>query len=559
VALASELLCSLCPAADPALALLASAAALEYRPMDRLPGQQVYGRPAPGLVALMLDGLRALGAVREAMGDRLQDLPLATVLRMPLWGNPILQLELRIGQRSVKWAWDGLDLATLRNDQAKAMAEAQRAGFGLWVGTPGLHTVGDLAVLARHLQTLRAQQRGGHAAVWAVWGDAPVVLPPWVLRLFRAWDPREPLHRQAVVVEVEAMLAALPFRWKRAASTWAEGQGQSGALPCLDPRRQRLDCAAAEAAVRAVVSRLGWPGVALLDGGQDRQGQRVCRLSVRWATVLQLRRGGEFREQGRRRTLYVADALVGVGQPLTEDANTEKGQEHLEGAMARLWCLPWENARKETLWRLAVNGVPGAGGHDICLGGPCPCGWEGPGQDVPRQRGAREWRQHCFWDCPVARVVVQQLEGAVSGVRLQRRHLWLVLAPRGVHDCVWEPVCAAALEAMAFGRRLLWAKHRDEDPGLEPGQQRITQFFPVVRASQRPQPPPLPERVGRLAVARFWELLQGLVSLDSCPVKDARWDDVPLGHPFLGVRRVDTNPGHSLHFVLNMPPAPSGA
>lgn len=550
VGLAAALLRDLCPAADPALALLAMAIPADYRPLDHLPGQNVCGRPSPGPLALMFEGLRALGPVREVAGEDLMGLPPDLVFQMPLWGNPILQLEFKATHRTARWPWDGMDLAATRNARAKAMREAQIAGFGPWVGTPALHTVRDLAVLAQHLRSLGARGLGGRAAVREVWGCG-ALLPSWVSYLFNTWSPTSPPGEQAVVVEVEAMLTALPIQWKVQVMRWAEGLQAAGSLPRLDPSIRHLDSTVSEPAVREIVQRLGWPGVALNRQAKDKQDRPLYPLSVRWATVLQLRRDGAFRTQRQARTLYVADALVGVGQPLTEDANTERAQDRLEAAMARLWCLPWENGRKETLWRLTVNGVPGAGGCDICLGGRCPCGWAGPPDGVTRSVGARSWRQHYFWECAVARVLVEHVQAALPGRQVLRRHLWLLQPPAGVHACVWEPVCAAVLEAMAFGRKLLWARHEERLP--QPGQRCITQFFPVVRARQSPQPPPLHERVGRLAVAKFWELLQGLVTLDECPVKDRRWEAVPADHPFLSVTRVTGRPFRPLRFVLNMP------
>ena len=107
------------------------------------------------------------------------------------------------------------------------------------------------------------------------------------------------------------------------------------------------------------------------------------------------------------------------------------------------------------LWRLAVNGVPAAGGHDISQAGPCPCGWAGPRQGSPPPQPAHVWREHCFWSFEEAKDVVHQLQEILQlGAPLARDSVWLVRAPPRVHQCVWEPVCAAALDAMAFGRRI---------------------------------------------------------------------------------------------------------
>ena len=115
------------------------------------------------------------------------------------------------------------------------------------------------------------------------------------------------------------------------------------------------------------------------------------------------------------------------------------------------------------------------------------------------------------------------------GVPLARDSVWLLWAPPGVHQCVWEPVCAAALDAMAFGRRLLWAVHLDGRPD-DPQQTRITRYFPVLS----PRLPAPVVRAGRRAAARFWERSQGLVMLDEYPLKDQRWVSRFAWPPFPG-------------------------
>ena len=132
-----------------------------------------------------------------------------------------------------------------------------------------------------------------------------------------------------------------------------------------------------------------------------------------------------------------------------------------------------------------------------------------------------------------------------------RRKRWHPVTPLSLsNQCVWEPVCAAALDAMAFGRRMLWAVHLNERPG-DPQQTRITRFFPVL-SPRRPAPV---VRAGRWAAARFWERLQDLAMLDEYPLKDQRWESVSRGHPFLGVEDVPDRPERPRRFVVNMPAA----
>ena len=565
VALIEQQLRRLCPAAHPALVPLAVAAATGIQGTDRLPGQAVWAMPQPGILALMLRGLVSLGPVREVRTELLQP---EVIPQMPLWGNPLLQLELRQDQRTVKWQLDDQDPTTL-HAQLQARMQEQRCGFGYWVGTPGLFTVADLCTLLYILRGLRASlMRVGRRAfpaqgpVAQVWGvDFVGGLPALVAGLFRTWVPGDPLSQHQLQACVEAMFAALPSPWQEAAKQWRAQQGTGQRY--LSPTQRCLDCTASEGAVRAAVGCLGWDGVALVSARRQ-EGQQADRvpeegrrplypLTVRLATALQLRREGFFWQQNGARRLYAADALFGVGAILNDAQNAQVTMAcaRLGDAMRNLWQLPWENKRKEVLWRLTVNGVPGAGGHDISQAGPCPCGWAGPRRDSPPPQPAHVWREHCFWSCEVAKDVVHQLQEVLQlGVPLARDSVWLLRAPSGVHQCVWEPVCAAALDAMAFGRRMLWAVHLNERPD-DPQQTQITRFFPVL-SPRRPAPV---VRAGRRAAARFWERLQDLAVLDEYPLKDRRWESVSPGHPFLGVEDVPDRPERPRRFVVNMPAA----
>lgn len=229
----------------------------------------------------------------------------------------------------------------------------------------------------------------------------------------------------------------------------------------------------------------------------------------------------------------------------------------LGGCMRTLWGIPWDNIYKETLWRLTVNGVAGAGGHGIVGSRPCPCGWSswgqagspggrrarssrrrphaaaGPAQEldgvgtlgtqsplaapVPAEEPARDTpaaiRAHYFWGCPVAAAVVAELQRWPGLPPLTCADVWLLRAPPGVHSGVWALACMAAVHAMERGRRALWhqalSDHRGEarDPNL------------VSIASKE-------------AVVLFWCLLQDLADLQSVP---NGWTALPPDHPFFGV------------------------
>ena len=125
-----------------------------------------------------------------------------------------------------------------------------------------------------------------------------------------------------------------------------------------------------------------------------------------------------------------------------------------------------------------------------------------------------------------------------------------LLGCTSVYQHIWEPMCAAALDAMAFGRRMLWAVQLDEQPN-DPQQTQITRFFPAL--SPRRRAPVV--RAGRRAAAGFWERLQNLVMLDDYLLKDQRWESVSHGHPFLLVADVPDRPEMPRRFVVKTPAA----
>jgi hypothetical protein len=256
-------------------------------------------------------------------------------------------------------------------------------------------------------------------------------------------------------------------------------------------------------------------------------------LSVKAATTLQV--AAALAEQRRSRGLYVtwalaADAAGTPGQPEVEAAGRS-----LSAMMDALWRVAWDNERKETLWRLTVNGVPGAGGHDISMPGPCPCGWVGPDPGTPEQQRAFAWRGHYFWDCPVAKAVVSELAAVLPPtVALKCAHVWLLDSPSPAQALpkVWALACMVAIEAMSFGRKALWALHYEElgRGPVDEAQTLITDHFPVVDGASPTVS--IVQRASRKAAAWFWCLLQDFVSLQDVPPS---WGDVPTSHPFVGV------------------------
>ena len=167
-----------------------------------------------------------------------------------------------------------------------------------------------------------------------------------------------------------------------------------------------------------------------------------------------------------------------------------------------IWRMEVPNTIKEVLWRLSVNAIPG------CLVTPWHCPCHGPVHSPPTTG-----RQHSFWDCPVSVAVREQLDHAL-GSPVRQWEVWLLISPRpDLRKSIWHLVCLLALDAMEFGRRLLWAASHDHTclrmpPGSPP-----TDVTPVV---------------ARLAVARFWSSLQDYVSDQS-----EGPSGLAPGHPFL--------------------------
>ena len=163
-----------------------------------------------------------------------------------------------------------------------------------------------------------------------------------------------------------------------------------------------------------------------------------------------------------------------------------------QATLTRVWRLPWYNSHKyhkETLWRLAVDGVGLVGSCHIRQPPPaCPCGV------VP----AATPRMHYFWECAVAAAVVAALAGPL-GRSPSRAELWLLQCPPGLQPPVWDVVALSALSAMELGRR------------------RARRHALAVACAQ--------------AVGDFWGRLRCFVALGKVPPS---WVEVSPVHPFLG-------------------------
>ena len=572
IPLAKDIVIRLCPTIHPVFTILAMASPATSAGSlpPQLSRRTLRGVSLPaGPLARWAAGLHALGPVADVQDG---SLPVGDwCASVPIWGNPLLQLELPQRARTVHWAAS----TPLRQDWA--------AGYPEMVGFPGLHTLRDLAVLLRILTRLdqeacaafrsgkpRGNHRSHQATLFsAIFGTHPrPILPPEVELMFTNWTPARPDELERPDSEsllrqtVGGMWAAVPSAWRAAvqralpSSMWPPGS--------LVPSHP--DWRDSEAAVHIILDRLGWGQGrqrVLLVGGSDSSSmeeeptaQSPLPLSVRAGTRLLL--GSMQAQRLQARSRFVVGALTaGGGAADVSAAAVDAASDQLAASMKILWKLPWENERKETLWRLAVNGVRGAGGHDIVPNGPCPCGWQAPSSDEDLSRRAMQQQIHVFWSCPVAAAVRNTVSSALPPeTQIPCSALWLMQAPHGISKEVWSVVCAAAVEAMDWGRRYLWALSWDceeAEESLDHTQTLITAFFPAIGPASTPpvteegQQATLVRRASHRAVAQFWCFLQDFVGQRYAPEE---WRAVAATHPFIGV----LVEGGRARLQLNLPP-----
>jgi hypothetical protein len=229
--------------------------------------------------------------------------------------------------------------------------------------------------------------------------------------------------------------------------------------------------------------------------------------------------------------------------------------------LGRWWRLRWENIHKEPMWRLLMQGVRGAGGHDICPAGACPCGWQLPAAYCASPAacstlGAPALRMHYFWQCPVACAVVRQVQSQLpAGRQLACSSLWLGVCPdAAVHAGVWDVVCLAAVAAMEHGRKLMWRLHLQAisaSAANSSGRQATLHELwhlpdPSIGVSD------VVQYAARAAAADFWGRLQDFADLD---LPASRWPAVAyLGphHPYL-CKRVVTDGSDVQRICVNAP------
>ena len=245
-------------------------------------------------------------------------------------------------------------------------------------------------------------------------------------------------------------------------------------------------------------------------------------LLVRTGTALQLQPTLVARHAAH--CSYVSLAL----EPGVSPAALAAGQGALAATLLGGWRLKWDNAQKEVLWRLAVDGIASANSRTAWQ---CPC--------CPHLDASP--RLHCFWNCPIACAVRAELSRALQHVTAQpigRASVWLGQPPPdpAVHPGVWLVVCLAALSAMDHGRRQLWRLHCQESAATAAVQASGGRQRTLLELWGHPVPAPtarlsVPQRASALAVVDFWGRLESFASAKLAPPAWA--PAIGDRHPFL--------------------------
>ena len=114
--------------------------------------------------------------------------------------------------------------------------------------------------------------------------------------------------------------------------------------------------------------------------------------------------------------------------------------------------------------------------------------------------------------------------------------MWLVAAPSGVGQKVWDAVATAALSAMDKGRRALFARAAEEGERLQQGGRQLTMHEAYQRDGGQQEPPAvrLAAGAGRVAAAELWRLLQDFAgSYSGLEGLGPGGEELPPDAPFL--------------------------
>ncbi|PNW80320.1 hypothetical protein CHLRE_07g312701v5 [Chlamydomonas reinhardtii] len=402
-------------------------------------GCAIFGQPVAATCPALV---RLLGA--------LSYLPPVTILRpavlvpgpwcfaLPLWGNPVLPCAA------------GLQAGGLERDFPALMA------------LPGLLTLGTavrcweaLAAVRQLVASKPAGALGPRLARRCTIQYKRSVLRPILRITDMARVPPELQSGPDAAAQFSALLARVPAAWRVAASATLHAPGGAASAPPA-PQVWLL-----------LAQSLGWR-----HGAAD---VPLLTLTVKQATQLQL--APAYDALRVRHLAFIQEAYSGAAPPA-------EAIHALRAALARLWALVWEPRHKEPLWRLAVNGFTGFGMLAAWAADgrveKCPCGTQ-------MTAGARV---HHFWDCVVAEAL-RDVMREHANVDITRNQLWLVQAPPGLSQAVWDIVCLAAVAALEYGRQRLYACRDAADRTAE---------VAVVR------------RIGVEVIADFWSRLAAFVS-----------------------------------------------
>lgn len=516
------------------------------------------------------------------------------VAAMPLWDNPLLRLEQPLACRPAAYRtmWDamwvqrqGPHTQRENRDLYWAVEESMRTGCGKLRLLPETATLGSLMQLEKRLQPPDG------TVCWSINRHdvdryrAAVRPPPHGSRV----TPRQAFSDDewnliqdpaAFTYWVRAAVQSLPSTWKGAAYAAGaqhptQAHHQLAMLRCMRAvgwnvaavacHPEALCSEAGRAAAAIAAEPLAWTPASLSAQPHVQLFSQQLPLSVKLATRLQ--QAPWRSEVDTTLARCTAAALKAAAGPQGLGWEPHEGQvQHMVTAlrprMRKVWRMPWENKHKETWWRLLLNGVPGAGGHDIGLKGPCPCGWA-PAAHLNSTGRASAQRAHVFWHCPTACEVRKVLSHNLPpDVQLQPQHVWLLQPPTpAVHWGVWAVVALSALEAMASARKCMWARHieeQDEEPE-GPSQQTQRGRDGAGRGrQQRDQEQPTAPWVAaaRKAVTRFVSGIWDFVDLGKVP---PGWEEkVSEGHCFIRVRSTQNPQGETMHamsFAVELPDA----
>ena len=249
----------------------------------------------------------------------------------------------------------------------------------------------------------------------------------------------------------------LPAAWLEA-SRAASAQGGPGVPP--EPE-----------AIAAVARRLGW-----------QWGSTVRRLEK--YTVKQGTKWLQSQSPGYARQQELLSAFSTMAGPPQHECMA------IVPRLQAMWRIPWHNKNKEVYWLLALNGLPTA--ERMATVERCACGAEGS-----------HGRLHYFFDCPVAQHLIHELQAALdSPSPVRPADLLHASWPPSCHAGVGQVVTLAATDALWHAVRR-GRKAQMPSRGGEPAE--------TAGAT-------LAARMGRLAVAHFWDRLADFCALQLAPV-----------------------------------------